>query len=252
MFSQRGWAAVAVGMLLAVPGHAWGQYNGHDEDHWDQWEDDLEEWGPPRMELFLYGTAAVPVGEFQSFVDLGGGAGLGLLAYLTPERNVALKLDGTFVVYGTDSFRAPLSPTIPFVDVDVRTTNYIASLGVGPQVYLGSGSVRPYVFGTAGFSYFATQTSVSGTHEVEDFASTTNFDDLTLALSGGGGLSVQLTHGENPVALDLSANYQRNGLTEYLTEGDLFELPGGGWGVDPILSETNLVSYRVGVSIGMR
>ncbi|NNF29117.1 MAG: hypothetical protein HKN73_17970, partial [Gemmatimonadetes bacterium] len=53
-------------------------------------------------------------------------------------------------------------------------------------------------------------------------------------------------------ALDLSATYQRNGLTEYLTEGDLFELPGGGWGVDPVLSETNLMSYRVGVSIGLR
>lgn len=247
MFSQKGWATLATGVMLALPGQAMGQYNGYDEGDYDD-----VEWGPPRAEVFFYGTAAVPVGEFQTFVDLGGGAGMGVLAYLTPERNVALKLDGTFVVYGSDSFRTPLSPTIPFVDVDVRTTNYIASLGVGPQVYLGSGNLRPYVFGTAGFSYFATQTSVSGTHDVEEFASTTNFDDLTLALSGGAGLSVQLSHGKNPVALDFSATYQRNGLTEYLTEGDLFELPGGGWGVDPVLSETNLMSYRVGVSIGMR
>ncbi len=247
MFVKRGWLVLAAGLSLAGPEGASAQY-----DRYDGNADDHDDWGPPRAELLFYGTVAVPVGEFQSFVNLGGGGGMGVLAFITPERNVALKLDGTFVVYGSDSFRVPLSPTIPFVDVDVRTTNYIASLGVGPQVYLGTGSLRPYVYGTVGFSYFATQTSVSGTNEVEDFASTTNFDDLTLALTGGAGLSVQLSRGEHPVALDLSAGYQRNGLTEYLTEGDLFELPGGGWGVDPVLSETNLMSYRVGVSIGVR
>ena len=185
-------------------------------------------------------------------MDLGGGFGGGLLLYLTPERNVAFKLDGTMVIYGSESFRTPLSPTVPFVDVDVRTTNYIASVGIGPQIYLGTDDLRPYIFGTVGFSYFATQSSVSGTHEVESFASTTNFDDMTLALTGGGGLAVQLSHGEHPVSLDMSASYQRNGLTEYLTEGDLYELPGGGWAVDPVLSETNLMTYRLGVTIGIR
>ncbi|MDH3224186.1 MAG: hypothetical protein OEO23_10765 [Gemmatimonadota bacterium] len=248
MFVKRGWLVLAAGLSLLAPERAWAQYD-RNRGHLD---DQVDEWGPPRAELLLYGTLAVPVGEFQSFVNLGGGGGMGLLAFITPDRNVALKLDGTFVVYGSESIRVPLSPTIPFVDVDVRTTNYIASLGVGPQVYLSTGSLRPYVYGTVGFSYFATQTSVSGTNEVEDFASTTNFDDFTLALTGGGGLSVQLSRGEHPVALDFSAGYQRNGLTEYLTEGDLIELPGGGWAVDPIRSETNLMSYRIGVSIGVR
>ena len=78
---------------------------------------------------------------------------------------------------------------MPFVDVDVRTTNSILSAGLGPQVYLGSGSLRPYVFGTVGFSYFVTSTGVSGTNFDEEFASTTNFDDFNLALTGGGGLS---------------------------------------------------------------
>ena len=242
-----GIVGVVVGALLALPASGVAQYRDHDRYH-----DDDEEWGPPKAEFFIQGNVAVPVGEFQSFVDLGGGLGLGGLAYLNRDRTAALRLDGQFVVYGSEEFRTPLSPTIPFVDVDVRTTNYIVSLGVGPQIFLGQGSIRPYVFGTAGFAYFGTQTSVSGSQDVEAFASTTNFDDITLALTGGGGMSVRLSDGENPVSLDMSASYQRNGLTEYLTEGDLYELPGGGWAVDPILSETNLVTYRVGVSIGIR
>ena len=235
------------GALLALPTGGAAQY--YDDDRRDYHD---EEWGPPGAELFIQGNVALPVGEFHDFVDVGGGAALGAIVHLNRSRTAAFRLDGSFVVYGSESFRTPLSPTVPFVDVDVRTTNYILSLGLGPQIFLGTGPLRPYIFGTAGFAYFGTTTSVSGTHEIESFASTTNFDDFTLALTGGGGISVQLSHGENPVALDLSASYQRNGLTEYLTEGDLYELPGGGWAVDPILSETNMVTYRVGVSIGIR
>ena len=249
------WARLSGGLaalfLMTLPAGAAAQHEDYDDFEDEDYYDD-EDWGPTKGEFFLFGTAAVPVGEFQSFVDLGGGVGVGGLAYLNRDHSLAFRLEGTFVVYGSETFSTPLSPTVPFVDVDVRTTNYIASLGVGPQVFLGTGALRPYVFGTAGFSYFATQSSASGTHDIEPFASTTNFDDFTLALSGGGGFAVDLSQGEHPVSLDLSATYQRNGLTEYLTKGDLIELPGGGWTVDPIRSETNLVTYRVGVSIGIR
>lgn len=250
MVRGMGVFSVAAAMVLAALPASLAAQRGDRGRDWDEY--DRDDWGPPRTELLLSLNLARPTGEFQSFVDLGGGGGVGLLVHLTDQRNVALRVDGTFVVYGSDSFRAPLSPTIPFVDVDVTTTNFIASMGVGPQVFLSDGGLRPYVFGTAGFSYFATQTSVSGSNDSESFASTTNFDDMTLALSGGAGLAIQLSHGEHPVSLDLSASYQRNGLTEYLTEGDLYETPGGGWAVDPVLSETNLMSYRVGVSIGLR
>ena len=202
-------------------------------------------------EFFVYGDLAVPVGEFQSHVHLGGGGGMGGLLYLNRERNAALRLEGTGVVYGSQTVTTPLSLTVPFVDVDVTTTNYIMSAGAGPQVFLRSGSVRPYIFGTVGFSYFATETSVSGISDDYDFASTVNFDDFTLALTGGGGLSVQLYRGEATVSLDLSVSYRHNGLTEYLTKGDLRKLPRGGWAASPVLSDANLVTYRVGVSLGI-
>ena len=227
---------------LALPANAMGQrYDGRRDD-----------WKPIRGEVFLYGYVAVPVGEFHDYVDLGGGGGIGGLLYLNDQRSAALRVEGNFVVYGTESIRTPLSPTVPFVDVDVRTTNSILSMGVGPQIYLGNGSLRPYFFGTVGFSYFFTETGVSGTNQDEAFASTTNFDDFTLSLAGGGGLSVGLREGENPVSLDLSASYQHNGLTEYLTRGDLRRLPRGGWTASPILSDANLITYRVGVSIALR
>ena len=210
---------------------------------------------PFRGEFFLYGDVAVPVGEFQDHVNLGGGGGIGGVLYLNDQGTAALRAEGSFVIYGTDSYSAPLSPTVPFVDVDVRTTNSIISAGLGPQVYLGSGSFRPYIFGTVGFSYFVTETGVSGTNFDEEFASTTNFDDFNLALTGGGGLSIGLREDEvSSLSLDLSVSYQHNGPTEYLTGGNqnLRRLPRGGWTAHPILSDANLLTYRAGVSIALR
>lgn len=236
-------AVALAGTLL--PRGATGQWNDA------QFADGPE---PLRGEFHFHGALAVPVGEFGNHVNLGGGTGLGGLLFLDERGLAAVRVEGSFVVYGHESYRTSLSPTVPFVDVDVSTTNSILALGVGPQVYLGSGPLRPYFFGTAGFSYFITETSVSGDGYDEPFASTTNFDDFNLALAAGAGLSVSLREGEKPISLDLAAHYQHNGLTEYLTDGaqNLHQLPRGGWRANPVVSDANLLTYRVGVSLGTR
>jgi len=201
-------------------------------------------------EGFLWAQLAAPLGEFSDHVGLGGGVGLGGLLYLGDQRYAALRAEGSFVIYGSETVRRPLSPTIPFVDVDITTTNWLVLGGVGPQVFLSNGPIRPYIYGTVGLSYFFTRTSVKSDHEDEPIASTTNFEDLTLLLSGGGGISVVLHEdGDESFHLDLSAVYNHNGLAEYVTEGGLRELPGGGWVADPVASNANLITYRVGISI---
>ena len=201
-------------------------------------------------EGFGWVQLAAPLGEFDDYVGLGAGVGLGGLLFLGPQSHAALRLEGSFVVYGGERVRTPLSPTIPFVDVEVETTNSIVSLGLGPQIYLLDGPLRPYVFGTVGLSYFGTQTSVYGDYQDEPIASTTNHSDLSLTLTGGGGMSVRLYTGDVSFNLDLSAVYNRNGLTEYLTPGRLRQVGGGAWVADPIVSDANLVTYRIGVSFG--
>lgn len=233
----------ALAIALAIPAAAAAQ-NENDERNAD-YDFDVR---PSRGELFFHGSVAVPLGAFKNHVDLGGGGGAGLLFYLDENRSAALRLEGSFVVYGTESFTTPLSRTVQVVDVTVRTTNYIASAGVGPQFVLGSGPIRPYIFGTAGISYFATSSSVSGANILsENFAESTNLDDLKFALRAGGGMMLRLS---NAVSLDFSASYQHNGETEYLTKGDLRQTATGQpLRVVPLVSDTNLMSYRVGLSI---
>ncbi len=208
-----------------------------------------------RGEVFVQLDLADPTGEFQRHVDGGIGGRVGGVLHLTraggPAR-VGIRAAASFVLYGSRSTRVPFSSTVPFVDVVQRTTNSIISLSAGPQLYMGRGTVRPYVFGTVGLAYFLTRTSVQGENFGSDpIASTTNLDDLQLALRGGGGLSITLRGGANPISLDLTAAYQYSGLTEYMNQDGL-RMHRGRWVVDPITSDANLLTYGAGVSFALR
>lgn len=194
----------------------------------------------------------VPVGEFQDFIDFGGGLGGFFLANFDRAGSLGLRVDGMFIVYGNETVRRPFSETIPRVTVDVTTNNFFVSLGVGPQWTPVTGRVRPYLFGTVGFSYFATESSVSGGAGFTPFAQSTNFDDVTYALAGGGGLAIRLSSGRTPVSLDLGAHYLRHGETRYLREGGIEELSDGSVLISPIQSTTNMVLFKIGVAFGFR
>lgn len=204
---------------------------------------------PFEGEVFLWALLAEPLGEFRDRVAGGIGGGLGAFDYPSDRRHVALRAEGSFVLYGIEGDRRPLSPTIPVDSVNIASTSWLLMGRVGPQVFLFTGPIRPYVYGTVGLSCFLTRTDVFSDYEDEHIATTTNFRDLNLLLSAGAGLSVKLFEkGDRPFHLDLTAVYIHNGRAKYLAADGLRELPGGGWVADPVESGANLITYRVGVS----
>ncbi|MGH7752950.1 MAG: hypothetical protein ACREN5_09050, partial [Gemmatimonadales bacterium] len=84
------------------------------------------------------------------------------------------------------------------------------------------------------------------------FASTTNFDDVTLAREVGGGMLVRLGRGRAPVSLDLSVRYVDHGDARYLTEGGIYEAPDGSLRMDVRQARVEMVVYQLGVSFGLR
>ena len=164
---------------------------------------------------------------------------------------LGLRSEASFLINGCEIEKVPLSP---FVDVEQETTNWILAAGWGPQIYLGTGPIRPFAYWTVGFSAFVSTTSVSGMYEDEPIASTINHSDFGLQFHGGGGLSIEVVGGEDPLYIDLSASYRYNGWTSYLANGtdNLRRLPDGDWVADPIESDANLLSYSLGLRTGAR
>jgi len=191
---------------------------------------------------------AFPQGEFAQFVGTGYGVGGHLTFLLDPARRVGIRLYGSWIQYGNTSERIPF-PGLPGISVDLTTSNDIYSFGIGPEFQLSTGGFRPYLYGSIGGSNFATVTKAEGSNNTSPFASSTNFNDWTWALTGGGGMMVQVSRGRTPVFLDGGLRYQTHGRTRYLREGSLTTDSGGNVIISPIESATNLLVVQFGVQL---
>jgi len=192
---------------------------------------------------------AVPTGEFRQNVDIAGGLDVFGAFNLGRGDGLALRLDGSYLIYGSDNHFV----TQPYYPVSINTTYSIATFGIGPQITLGQGPVRLYGFGTFGASYIWARSSygVDGCG-CDAFASGTDFDDWTAALQGGGGVLVNLRSRHVPIALDLGARYLSNGEAWYVSPGDVVPQPNGDVVIYPVRSRANLVMLHVGVSVGLQ
>jgi hypothetical protein len=198
---------------------------------------------------FVYGQ---PQGDFGRQVDDALGGDMHYIHRLDRDGWVGVRVSGGFLNYGYERQRVPFSSTVgERVMLDLVTTNNIAYVGVGPQIGLPNGRLRPYAHGFAGVSYMFTSSSVSGSSSHESFAESTNFDDATFAYGGGAGVYVPLRHGPSPISLDLGVTYRNAGEAAYLREGDIQDLPDGGIVLNPRRSETDMVAFHIGFSVGI-
>src|SRR5574340_1479763 len=182
---------------------------------------------------------ALPQDEFRTYVKNGWGLGLDVEVPVAHSPVFQLRFEGAIVQYGNERKRACLSYTIGCrITVDVNTSNNIILFGVGPQVVVPRGAVRPYLNATAGASYFFTRSSVEGTSDLQPFAESTNFDDFIFSWTGGGGVYIDVRRGRKPIAIDLDARYHGNGRTSYLREGSISDNPDGSITITPIRSRT--------------
>jgi hypothetical protein len=206
---------------------------------------------PTRVTLGGGVSVAQPVGEFKNYVNNGFGGAGHLLLRLDEQGFLTLRADVGYLIYGHETKRVSLA-NAGRVQFDVTTSNNILMYSAGPQLMVPTGPIRPYVNAFIGGAYFFTESSVGGSDNASDFASTRNFGDNVPSYGYGGGLFVPFTVRHALIGLDVGARFIRNGHTRYLREGGITDLPGGGYTVSPIESETNLVVYHIGISAGLR
>jgi opacity protein-like surface antigen len=241
-------AATAAAAALAA--HPAAAQHDHDRCVCDDYE---YEDAIPRSYLGGELTAASPQGEFRDYVSSGWGGGMHYLLRADRDGWLALRVDASILNYGHERQRVLLSNTVGGrITLDLTTDNNIAFVGAGPQLGVPTGAVRPYVNGFAGVSYIFTESSVGGSSSGDSFASSTNFDDASFAYGAGGGLYIPLSHRRHPVSLDAGVTYRHNGAAEYLREGDITDNSDGSITLHPVFSETNLLTFHLGVSVGLR
>jgi hypothetical protein len=184
-----------------------------------------------------------PRGALAEEADVAGGLA-GHALFGTRSRALALRVDGSWLLYGSETVRVPVARTAGRIVREVTTDNWVAQLGLGPQLVLPVGGVRPYVHAFVGASYLST---TSQRRDPDGFvsAASTNFDDTAFSYGGGGGLLVPLRG--RGLSLDLGVRYVRTGSVRFLGEGDLGP-DAASVRAPPHRGRANVLEFRVGLA----
>jgi hypothetical protein len=191
-----------------------------------------------------YFTTLVPRGEFSDNVTNNGYGGGGLFLVRLGDGPFLVGGDVGIVVYGSESYREPISTTIPSFEVRVRTSNNIFLAHSLLRIQPRSGPIRPYADGLIGLKHLFTTTSISSDCSDETIASDTNLSDTTFSYGLGGGVQVPLS---KSIMLDGNVRYLRGGRASYLKKGSIREENGLAV-FDVIRSRTDVVSVQIGVT----
>lgn len=192
-----------------------------------------------------------PLQQFDQNVDASFGVGGHVIHQLGRSGVLSLRADAGYLIYGSETKHIPLPPPIgERIVVDLNTTNSFAFFGAGPQVMAPTGRLRPYINGSIGLKYLATNSSLEGQDGNDQSFNTTNFDDVALAWSGGGGLYIPVKRGLRPISIDLGAKYHGGSEIDYLAEGRITDNPDGSITPNPVRGRTDMVVYHLGVSFG--
>ncbi len=194
-------------------------------------------------------VAADAVGELGTFIDQGFGLQFAGGVPMAADGLVRLRGDLGFVVYGLERLEYCYSFSCR-LGSDLTTTNSVVYGGLGPELVLATGPIEPYAYATAGLAGFVTSSSLDDNDGYGPYLRTTNYSDVVFSWKAGGGLRMRLGNGVRPVFLDIGVERHENGVAEFLTEGDIVDYDDGSIGIFPNRSEADLVTFRVGVSIG--
>ena len=200
-------------------------------------------------------TLGFPQSEFKQNIDRAGIGGSGYFAYKLKNSPFSVGATIGVLIYGSETRIEFLSASIPEVEVDVTTRNYILICHFVFRAQPPEGDFRPYVEGLAGFHYLWTETGVYDQECCNDrIASSVNLSDFAWSVGAGCGVMIKVyeykkNSDRSPFAIfaDLGARFLKGGRAEYLCQESICQ-ENGQLIYDIKMSNTDLITARLGLS----
>ena len=211
--------------------------------------------GQSRYTAGVSGLYGQPLGPFADNVRHGFGLdGMGTLGL---DSRGIFSLKGEIGWLRLDSKSEPfiVDTGFEFVELESETTSGVLMLGIGPQLAVPFGPIRPYVGGSVGFARFATNTAIkisadqTNTGEEETIDEQTVSSDFILSLAASGGIRFELPFMGRGILADLGARWHRNGEAEYVSSEGVVYDGSGRPTITPTRSEADFLVYRLGIVI---
>ncbi len=167
---------------------------------------------------------------------------------LDPKGFLSMRGDVGGVQYGRELIEIPYSQFTGRIALDLETTNSIAWGAIGGQLQIPDGWFRPYANASIAYTHFATESSLTGSDDEYEYASTTNHSDGSRAWIFGGGVVIPFGNKFALGGINLGARYHYGGEATYLNEGDIIDNADGSVTLNRRRSKTDLVLWQLGVS----
>ncbi len=199
----------------------------------------------------------IPLGEFRQHEN--GGAGGEISVGFQPIRRqpLVLRFSGGGMQYGAVRARGfqEVCDTngcyTDEVEYNARSHNmWYAQFG--PELMVTDGPWRPFAFGLAGITGFASRanlkpTTPGGVESTQGLYSSTNF-----STSYGLGIRRAWNSGGRAIGIELSSRVTRNAKASYLNEEGVQRQPDGTWIVTPRQGAANVLGIYLGFWLGPR
>lgn len=205
--------------------------------------------GVASTEISVGAVGARPGGEFRETMGDGYGVALRSVQWLNALPWLGLRLDGGLLLQDMEREGLPTSGE-GSDDVDLVTSNTLLFLGMGPQVGMTHGAVRPYAHAFGGVHYLVTDAAYQsnvGDRPLE-FGGT-SFEDMAWAFGGGAGVTVPLGRGRRAAALDLGATYRFGGEATFVRGAVIAVGPNTVAG-DLVEGRTDMLVVHLGLTFG--
>lgn len=192
----------------------------------------------------------IPQTDFRESLDRNALGLNGSIAFRIPRLPLYGGVELGIMTYGRDRRIERLSPTIPEIQLEVRTDYDIFTshlfLRFEPDIH----GIRPYVDGLVGLKYLFTESSIRDDDGFgEDIASTTNYDDSSFSYGAGGGIKIEVYDGgRDSYMVNLKARYLFGAEASYLQPGSISTDRNGNLIFDESVSRTNLLTIHLGMT----
>jgi hypothetical protein len=211
--------------------------------------------GQARYTVGISGLFGQPLGPFADNVDRGFGLdGMGTLG-LDSRGIFSLKAEIGWMRLNSKSERFIVDNGFDFFELESETTSGVLMLGVGPQLAVPFGPIRPYIGGSVGFARFATNTAIklpgdyTETGQDETLDEQTVSSDFIQSLAASGGIRFELPFMGRGVLADLGVRWHRNGEAEYVSNEGVEYDGSGRPTITPTRSDADFLVYRLGIVI---
>jgi opacity protein-like surface antigen len=201
----------------------------------------------PRWASGVALDVARPVGDLRRHVADGWGVA-GHVAYGLDRAGVlSMRADAGRLAYGrTRSRVAVASDAGARATIELETSNDVWWFGVGPQLAVPAGPLRPYAGAQVGAVLFRTTATRRAEDDRTVLARGVAQDDAALAWAAGGGVLVPLGR---RAALDVGARYRRAGQVAYVPDDGVRTGDGGEHALELVRGPAALWAYRAGLTV---